>query len=864
MRRQFQTAILVSGILWLAACAATSDGGGTDKGATSDVRGDAEVEALLTALDWYAETGARRSDDARFEPVQEIAIALMDRAAIGELSPSATTRLREVVIPMLSEVVRGRAIAAEALVLCGDLPTDRPLTPPILQGAVSRGPITYWEGDTDTGIRELLEVPVEDVWDQIDRGGDTRDLVDALAIERTTQALTSLLRLRALLVPGAAASLRADPALEIYAVLALLPAGLHSHRDALEARLRERVEPVAQSIDEATITQLRHETVEGMVRVLDAIREVTGPIDADVTPRTVESVHIDTVEAACRTELQKWGQMNVLLLTPTAERRFCTYGTHFSYAPSDSDLDAYEADLVAAALAYLDQLQTALDESDPREAAKRLLVGDTAALGAVLADEPRHMFEACSLAEEALADAESARFWDSVVLWTTVGVGVIALATGVGALVLGGSTTVLGTTLGAVAATTGFAAAIVSTGGSAYLGYRGATVLRQANHNLEALLVSDGDPASIAADREYAHGLILDALVGGTLSAGELVSGVRFAMNAVRLRGLSATERVRDLVENSARARGQWRDFQRDMVDGGQIRRATDGGETLFASRVLRSPNPKSADEVRQIVRDAMDDQSDLFAEVERYLGTSGGVADDTLWDAYFRSYDNMLLWAEEYQALVSHANRVLPRGGVIVDAGAGTGNFSAFMARNAPDRDVISFEYSAFQRTRIEGKMSVVGGPGASPRVITGSLTEVDSIAGGADGYVLNNVLYALGDEGEGALRMIVDDLNPGGVFYLNDPLRGLGTDGARLSALIEELAVSAWRNGAPLTAHDIAVIAAVNSGRLVRSAGGSAPAFRSVDELHDLAGRLGLEVVEEGPSYFGTSYTMVLRKPG
>ena len=64
-----------------------------------------------------------------------------------------------------------------------------------------------------------------------------------------------------------------------------------------------------------------------------------------------------------------------------------------------------------------------------------------------------------------------------------------------------------------------------------------------------------------------------------------------------------------------------------------------------------------------------------------------------------------------------------------------------------------------------------------------------------------------------------------------------------------------------ADFAAYDIAVVAAVNSGRLVQASAGSL--FRTTSQLRALASRLGLEIVEEGTAYLDSTCSLVLRKP-
>ena len=109
--------------------------------------------------------------------------------------------------------------------------------------------------------------------------------------------------------------------------------------------------------------------------------------------------------------------------------------------------------------------------------------------------------------------------------------------------------------------------------------------------------------------------------------------------------------------------------------------------------------------------------------------------------------------------------------------------------------------------------------------------------------------------------LNMLAQRVRPGGIVYLNDPtLEGM----ARVQQLVQDLAVSSWRNTGRVTPGDISVVATINSGHLTQAAGAARPTFHTPAQLRALAEAAGFEIIRARPSYGGACYELVLRRLG
>lgn len=852
--------VALAGLLALGACAAAGgipaeDNTRLDKAIDGDAA--AEISALSDSMQWYAAgVSSLQYADDQWTLISELAFDLMSRAERGELSADSEERLRSHIVPFFASLERGRALSAAFETSC--IEVDSASVLPYVVAAP--GSQEAWSGSADEGWSQIAN--------QVDGAvaavqyGEERDGTFAreLAIESAVSALLSVVHMRAALVPGELEQMSEPDRYAATVVPTIISAGLGDLTPDVQDALARRIALINGSLDLAELARLRMETARGISEFIDAIRSEAAADYRIAEMHGMQGEHVQArarIETACEDALSKLAAIQPLLYSETAVERICPYDAR-DYRPTVDEIPDYVAGMERSLQAYLERLIEAWN-ADPADRDRLLVHNNMPAVGAVLSRCPECAARACTALVAAREHEQSAMFWDRVVMWGSAIVGIIAVATGIGALFYGASAVVLGTTVGALASITAVTAAIAALPAAGYLGYRSARLLGEARRDMLATLLIEGTEvratqlAEIEEDRRYANRLVLESLLLAAIVGSELALLMRFA-RAVRPRAsLSPTERIRTLLDEAVSIRAAWRQHNANLRPLLESRRAH------WSSRVLREGTPGSEAEVRQIVRQAMDDTDPLFAEVDDFL-RAGGVDDTRLWDQYFRSYDNMLLYARDYQALASHADRVLPKNGLIIDAGAGTGNFTTTLAKGSSGRLMVAFEQSPGGVRTIGEKLARLFGEGHGHPVIRGDLRTAETIAQGADGAVVNNVLYTLGDDGERVLEMITRDLKPGGTLYLNDPLAE-ATSAANVQRFIGELAVDAWRAGAPLSAHDIAVIAAVNSGRLVRTSAGSR--FRTIAELHELAGRLGLEVVEEGRAYLNTTYTMVLRKP-
>ena len=105
------------------------------------------------------------------------------------------------------------------------------------------------------------------------------------------------------------------------------------------------------------------------------------------------------------------------------------------------------------------------------------------------------------------------------------------------------------------------------------------------------------------------------------------------------------------------------------------------------------------------------------------------------------------------------------PKGGVVVDFGAGTGAYAIKLAQARPDLDILALDEQPQMLELLKKKLSLNPAPNIRPILADGK--SLDALQGGADRILAVNVLHEVGDT---PLRQMADLLNPQGNILFVD----------------------------------------------------------------------------------------------
>lgn len=285
--------------------------------------------------------------------------------------------------------------------------------------------------------------------------------------------------------------------------------------------------------------------------------------------------------------------------------------------------------------------------------------------------------------------------------------------------------------------------------------------------------------------------------------------------------------------------------------------------ELVKAKKLLVSEDPNPILAIKGIVDQVFEDR-DLGKKVNGFLKKKRELAEEAeTWDLFFNiAYDKVVLFAYLYQDLLIRADNSLPRSGLIVDFGSGTGNFVSYLAFRAKERRLIGLDISQSGLDLSLSKANVL--PSRNARFLKSDLKKPLPIEKGtAIGAILNNVLYRFEIKDKiSLLKQIYDTLEPGGILVLSDPLKEIQKSEKKVREFLEEGAISAVNNGASLTVFDVAVIASLNRMFVIAES----PPFLTMEELSNLAYDAGFQLkLGTKPEYVygNTNVLLVLQKP-
>jgi len=524
-------------------------------------RNEVSVPGLLGAAILYGETAVYREDSgrssARWRALIDATWRAMNKADAGQLPEADARLLREKVVPLIASLSLALQTAEHFQPWCDAASEEGEAFQHIVKAALSHAPRRVpqsWAGNGDQGYQEFFVQPNREL-NQVVARSDCPASYLALSLVSTSaqQALTNLLQMRVVLLPGEVASLQRDPdGYASWLVSNWMPSGLSRFSYGVELRLKESARALAQSMTPEVADQMRRATLDAMNILANDVRRAADA-QRDRNPGNPWGDYGGFFPHWCRAEMEKRAAGNVLLHTQTAYTSMCGR-SYWDWVPSQSDLRTMVDELGGSVTAYMAKLSEAWAAGDPGTTIKRAAHHNIAGIGAAIEGDPMCLASMCSWIAEGNADRARARFWQNVVMWGTIVVGAVALVTGVGALAVGAlGYTALAATLTSVAVVTGYVSTGVTVAGALYLGSAGAMELADAKRDLAAVLVSGAQPARVRADYEHALGLVQGALIDGTLAIADVVVLLR-ALRASRPAG-RAVDALETAIEGRRAAR---------------------------------------------------------------------------------------------------------------------------------------------------------------------------------------------------------------------------------------------------------------------------------------------------------------------
>ncbi len=144
-------------------------------------------------------------------------------------------------------------------------------------------------------------------------------------------------------------------------------------------------------------------------------------------------------------------------------------------------------------------------------------------------------------------------------------------------------------------------------------------------------------------------------------------------------------------------------------------------------------------------------------------------------WSAYAEKYDMLLGYNPFYQELRTDVLKLVEtwsvnKGERIIDVGAGTGNYSVFLAEQFPDAQVIHIDSNTAMNERAKGKKKAAGVQNLE--IFTQGIETVTFPPHSFKGLISVHALYTFPDP-QRALRKMHDWLQPGGLGIIVDPGR-------------------------------------------------------------------------------------------
>ena len=252
-----------------------------------------------------------------------------------------------------------------------------------------------------------------------------------------------------------------------------------------------------------------------------------------------------------------------------------------------------------------------------------------------------------------------------------------------------------------------------------------------------------------------------------------------------------------------------------------------------------------------------------LFAHRVEDTNPQTNAAEAVDWCRYAGAYDQMATHNPAYQDLIGRYTRTvrswtIPAGALLVDLGAGTGNFSQELARSHPDSRVLHVDCDKGMNAAA-GHQSECSGL-RNFTILEQEAATIDLLPGSVAAPTVVHAMYAM-PQPEVLIERVSDWLMPGGWLLAVDP--GAPID---LGAWSRYLIASNLRSLGPVGTARLLWKAreAIRQNRRIQKAQSNGVYWRhDAVAFREAFQRAGLAVLESATVYRGCSDWLVARKP-
>ncbi len=267
---------------------------------------------------------------------------------------------------------------------------------------------------------------------------------------------------------------------------------------------------------------------------------------------------------------------------------------------------------------------------------------------------------------------------------------------------------------------------------------------------------------------------------------------------------------------------------------------------------------------IRAIIDQIYSPKSELGRELDIFFQKRFNDGPAWLSD-YYRAYE-MFYFSPRYLALAGAFHAALPTEGRIIDLGSGTGGLSGILADLSPGRSFMLVDHDQ-ALTIAEDRMRFMF-PGADARfsLVREYVNPKSRLPDGPfyDAALINHTLYTMSRQTKlAALRALSVRLKPNATVVINEPLHETASLPSEHRAWLTEMIEDAILGGAPHTEFDIAVLAAICSGRITQLTrmGPMVLPLMTEGEHEALFQGLGWTITKKEISYAGFSRMWVLK---
>lgn len=294
---------------------------------------------------------------------------------------------------------------------------------------------------------------------------------------------------------------------------------------------------------------------------------------------------------------------------------------------------------------------------------------------------------------------------------------------------------------------------------------------------------------------------------------------VRHHANACRMVTRLTTPALRDNdaqkstpVDLELVGKGEVRCFQ-GLLQPFAAQQHSSGQPLRWPSRLLRNRNCSPV-RVEAII-EAIFEDSRVQAEIENFQHSLGGRESPRLYERYLgATYDSVTLFSEDYCASMLYSVLSLPRSGMVLDVGCGTGNFILAALNYRSQTKMVGLDFSPAVIGQASNLLQRAKLPEDRYQLICADFLQTRGCAK-FDALLFHNFLVSLPNRTDvaRALRIAHDHLKPGGTLTVVHP-RPQAWSQQHLANAIAKVTVGAALNGSPMTEYDVALVAGLNHG--------------------------------------------------